>query len=76
MSELDTSSTIPSVNRTSEDPVLHVVSRTAERSRYCRTVSRTPSTRMEKEPARSPPTSLPNTGSESNRGTHNQSMEP
>jgi hypothetical protein len=31
---------------------------------------------MEKWPARGPPTSRPNTGSESIRGRHSQSMEP
>jgi hypothetical protein len=39
-------------------------------------VVRPPAGVIENEPALFPPTSLPNTGSESNRGRHNQSMEP
>jgi hypothetical protein len=67
---------MPSVRTTTPDSVCQVVSRIVEPLRYRREVARTSSTASEKHPARSPPRRRPNTGSESIRGRHSQSMDP
>src|SRR5919197_3991236 len=67
---------MPSVSVASAPSVFHVVSRTADPSRYRRDTWRRPITSSEKHPARSPPINRPKIGSESNRGRHIQSIEP